>query len=300
MPKSCCVSNQKGGCAKTGVAVNTAAALAKLGKKVLLVDLDYQGNATSNLGMTDIARKSEKYISNGIFNSTPASKIILETQFSNLYLAAGDMELHRISTDLALAPGANQMLKEWLDDDKSVGNLDYIIIDTHPSLCMLFQNAMTFADYYIVPTFPEADSFDGLPLMFQTIDTIKKRMNSQLHFLGIVISRMNKKNETHKKYGKRLAKFAREKDMKILGTIPESTAIAAASDKKLPVIHYKKHLPVSVAYDELAEDLVDELRTRRGRPPNTPKVTKTDIQFLHDVDVVADLGVESNEVEISL
>ena len=91
-----------------------------------------------------------------------------------------------------MTPGANQFLKEWIHDDKALREFEYIFIDTHPSLCMLFQNAMTFADYYFVPTFPEADSFDGLPLMFRTIETIQKRMNPTLYFLGLVISRRTK------------------------------------------------------------------------------------------------------------
>ena len=296
MTQSACISNQKGGCAKTAVATNVAAGVARKGKKTLLLDLDYQGNASSSLGVSDLARRSGKTISNGIFNSVPASDIILETAFPDLYVAAGDMDLHRISTDLALTPGANQFLKEWIHEDKALREFDYIFIDTHPSLCMLFQNAMTFADYYFVPTFPEADSFDGLPLMFRTIETIQKRMNPTLYFLGLVISRMNKNNDTHKKYRKRLLSFARERDIKILGVIPESTAIAAASDRKMPVINYKAHLPVSQAYDELADDLIELLVVRRGRTPSTPKISKNDILNIHDFG----LGVESNDIEVKL
>lgn len=293
MPIGLGLTNQKGGCGKTVAAVNIATGLAKKGKKTCLVDFDFQGNASAGLGVKLAARKSKKLMSEGLLNDKPFEDVVIETKIPNLWVLAGDQELQRINTEKILDPGRNQLLKEWLDN-KYANEFDYFIVDSHPSLCLLFQNMLTYVNYYIVPSFPEPDSFDGLPMMFKEVSKIQRRSNPTLNFLGLLITKCNKKNATHEKYVKKIRLFAREKAVKIIGEIPDSNAVTSASDSQIPLIDYKKHLPVSSAYLKVVEELLELLKIRRGRTPKTPEVTN------EDVDALIDQGFESNQVEVFL
>ena len=150
------IANQKGGVGKTATATNLAASFSSLKKKVLLVDLDYQANASSYLGLKTQAKILGKSTCCGLSEKKKLRDMVIETKDPNLHLLAGDMALSKLSREKILDPGSALLLRNWLNS-KDGKAYDIIIIDTHPSLDLLFQMAMTCAHYYLVPMFAEAD-----------------------------------------------------------------------------------------------------------------------------------------------
>ena len=268
------ICNQKGGCGKTVTAVNVAVSVAQRNKRTLLVDADFQGNASSSLGVKNSGILNGRTLSNALLTGKKLSDIVMPTNIENLDVIVGDLSLEKINREKILAPGNTLLFKKFLETAEE--KYDHIFIDTHPSLDLVFQNVMVAAEYYFLPMFPEADSFEGLPIMFSEINTIKENMNPSLHFVGIVITKMKEKNATHKKFAKLLSEFALETlQSELLGIVPDSDAVAAASDMKKPLILYKPDLPVSRAIEQLVENLLPRLeKVRRGRPTKTPIVTE--------------------------
>lgn len=269
------VANQKGGVGKTATAANLAASFSSLGKRVLLVDLDYQANASSYFGLKNKAKRLGKSTCSGLSTGKKLSEVVIETEDPKLDLLAGDMGLSKLSREKILDPGSALLLKTWLNS-KDGKAYDIILIDTHPSLDLLFQMAMTSAHYYLVPMFAEADPFDGLQYMFSEITQIKSGLNPDLFFLGLAITKFDKQNSTHGKFLVLLKKFCREHKIKIRGTIPDSKAIASSSSLQKPLLWYMPKLPVTQAYVRLAKNIVKDLNgIRTEDTSNTPDVEKT-------------------------
>ena len=270
------VANQKGGVGKTATSVNLAACFAALKRKTLLIDVDYQGNATSNLGLMDKAKNECKTLSIALKNKIPPDQVILKTYDNCLDVIAGDMGLSKLSREKVLEPGAPMMLKHWLDHDV-IKSYEVVIIDTHPSLDLLFQMVMTAAHYYLVPMFAEADPFDGLQYMLEEVQTIKEYLNPQLFFLGIVITKFNKQNATHKKFYTHLKQYMEDSKINVYkSVIPDSAAIASSSSSQKPLLQHNLKLNVTQAYADLAEEMLPELRgIRQGRKQSTPHIDRT-------------------------
>lgn len=275
------VPNQKGGVAKTTVAVNTAATAASLGHKVLLVDFDYQGNATASLGKKREAMTSGKNVTSGLIRQNrSASECITVTDFKNLSLIASDLDFCEFHHGKSSVPGSHLLLREWLDPIR--GEYDYIFIDVHPDLQLPFQNAMVASNYYLIPLFAEPDAVDGLHLMFKHLSMIQERLNPTLYLLGCVISKVNKRNATHNKYVELIGEFSSKHGMPILGEIRESTAVQGASDLQKPLLYYKPRLSIVSDFQALTENILSTAKpNRRGRTPRTPTVTKSHVlEFL--------------------
>jgi chromosome partitioning protein len=267
------VANQKGGVGKTATSVNLASSYAFLKRKTLLIDCDYQGNATANLGL----KKQSKFknLSNALRGDVPLEEVILKTSDEFLDVIAGDMGLSKLSREKILEPGSYNLLKNWLDCEK-LKEYEIVIIDTHPSLDLLFQMSMTAAHYYLVPVFAEADPFDGLQYMLEEVSLIKKSLNPPLYLLGIVITKFSNKNATHRKFYEYLQKYMEEVKITLLkSVIPESNAIASSSGAQKSLITHHPKLPVTIAYLELARELLPELRgMRQGRRQGTPVINE--------------------------
>jgi len=285
------VANQKGGVGKTATSANLAACFAESGKKTLLVDLDYQANSSSYLGLKFEAKKIAKSASLALEGGLKPSLAVINAQHPNLDLLAGDMALSKMAREKILEPGSALLLKRWLEQ-KEIKSYDIVVIDTHPSLDLLFQMALCAADFYLVPMFAEADPFDGLQYMFSEINTIKSTLNRNLGFLGLVITKFDKQNSTHVRFLDLLEKFCKSTKIVIKGIIPDSKAIAGSSSSQKPLIWYKPELPVSEAYMELSRKIVRDLNQRKKtKPTQTPKVTGTPSEIM-------DLFGESQNVEI--
>jgi chromosome partitioning protein len=275
------IANQKGGVGKTATAANLAACLAECGKRTLLVDLDYQANASSYLGLKFEAKKLSKSTASVITGESRLSQTVIKTSHPNLDLLAGDMVLSKLAREKILEPGSALLLKKAFEQ-KEAKAYDIILIDTHPSLDLLFQMALSAADFYLVPMFAEADPFDGLQYMFSEITNIKSTLNRNLGFLGLVITKFDKQNSTHVKFLELLEHFCKSNKIAIRGHIPDSKALAGSSSHQKPLIWYKPDLPVSEAYLALAKKLVRDLTSAKGSSTNaTPKVKGTPSEIMN-------------------
>ncbi|SMF80439.1 ParA family protein [Pseudobacteriovorax antillogorgiicola] len=269
------ITNQKGGVGKTATTVNGAAAFTEIGLKVLLIDLDYQANATSYLGLKHKAKQKGRTASQALLKDLPLDRVVSTTSNPNLDVIAGDMGLSKLSREKILDPGAAMLLKQWLESN-SISKYDIILIDTHPSLDLLFQMAMTASHYYLVPMFAEADPFDGLEYMFNEISQIKMGLNKQLFFLGLVITKFDKANATHKKFLSLLEDFCKEHKIKIRGIIPDSKAVASSSSLQKPLVWSNPKLPIAKSHIQLARELKPEMKgVRMGRTQKTPAIVET-------------------------
>jgi len=287
------IANQKGGVGKTATAANLAASFASIGKKVLLIDLDYQANASSYFGLKSKAKRLKKSTCIGLSDKRKLSEVIIKTEDENLHVLAGDMGLSKLAREKILDPGSALLLKTWLNSKEGKA-YDIILIDTHPSLDLLFQMAMTCAHYYLVPMFAEADPFDGLQYMFSEIQQIKSGLNPDLYFLGLAITKFDRQNATHGKFLMLLKKFCRQNKIKIRGTIPDSKAIASSSSLQIPLLWYMPNLPVTEAYMKLAKNIVRDLKgARKLSNSNTPDVEKTPAEIM-------ELFGETQNVEVFL
>ena len=264
------IVNQKGGVGKTALSANLGASFAKIGKKTLLVDLDYQANLSSRFGKKILAKKEHKSISVALLEKKSLEEVVYHTQDPNLDIIAADMGLIKITKEKALEPGFVFSLKNFLETYAK--SYDIIILDNRPSIDLLFDIAMTAAHYYLLPMFPEADPFDGVEIIFDQVQTIKESsLNPQLFFLGMLITRCDPKHPTHKMFLPLIKNFAEQNKIKFRGIIPNSTAEAGSASSGKPLIWYKPSLEVTKTYLQLAEDLLPDLRgIREGRAQSVP------------------------------
>ncbi len=261
------IANQKGGVGKTTTVVNLAASLAQLEKRVLVIDMDYQANATSLLGVDNIVREDpKKSISHAIRNDLNLGDIRVQSNISNVDVLCATRDLDNLRDELV---GKAKQLKvvEFLLKCDAVEDYDIILIDTHPSLDCLFQASLIASHYYLIPLFAEADSSRGLAHMIREVEEIKKYFNPTLRFLGCVITRYDSKNSTHVKFKKLLCETSKEGKFHVFDTtIPISNVVAAASAQQLPLLNYKKNAPIAISYSALAGEIIPNLKgKRKGR-----------------------------------
>ena len=183
MGKVIVIANQKGGVAKTTTSVNLAASLAHYKKKVLLLDLDPQGNASSGLGVNKAALEHSTY--DVLVNFVPIDKITIEIN-KKLSLVPAKVELAGAEMELVSAISRESRLKNALDDVRDA--YDYIIIDTPPSLGLLTLNALTAADSFLVPIQCEYYALEGLSQLLSTIKIVQKNLNPKLEMEGILMT----------------------------------------------------------------------------------------------------------------
>lgn len=271
------LANQKGGVGKSVSSVNLACSFGILGLKTLLVDFDYQGNASSQIGIKNQSEELEKTITEGLFYDRSVNEICLKTKFKNVYAIAATQEFSEFNIKFLGQPGSHDMLNAWLKPARN--DFDIIIIDTHPSLDLAFQNAMVAADYYALPLFSEAESLEGLHIMFKHVKKIKERLNQTLHILGCFITKFDKNIPTHDRFMKTIKSIGKSYNLPLIGVIPYSKSFALASETKTPVVTKNHKIPVSEAYLTLAKNLKKDLiPNRRGRTPNTPEFEKEDVK----------------------
>lgn len=253
MGKVISFSNQKGGVGKTTSAVNVAASLGVLGHKVLLIDLDPQGNATSGVG---IPKKGLKYTINDVLaGGLPAKDAILSTEFENLDVIPTNIALAGAEYNLYKDGGAEKVMKEALAPIKD--QYDYIIIDCPPSLSMLTVNAMVASDGIIIPMQCEFYALEGLSQLTVTINRIKASYNSNLNITGILITMYNSRlllslqvvNELNKHYSDKL--FSTH--------ISRGVRVSEAPGFGVPVYYHDKRCKGSAEYLAVAKELASRI-----------------------------------------
>lgn len=269
------IANQKGGCSKTTTVTTLSSAFSKLGKRVLVVDFDFQGNASDWFGVKEKAVQEGRTVTTAIKNNLTIADVRLQTNDDNIDIICSDFSLNWEVRKLNGTSRQFQLLKKILDCPEA-DDYNIIIVDSNPAIDPLFESIMGYCDYFLVPVFAEKHPYSGLEYLTKAVEQIKEDVNPMLHFLGLVITKFNKKNATHRKFEKKLRFLEKSTSVPVLKTvIPSSEAVPGASARQLTLLEYDASLPVSAAYLALAEELLPLLKGRRtGRPKKSPIISR--------------------------
>lgn len=253
MGKIIAFANQKGGVGKTTSAVNIAASVGILGKKVLLIDLDPQGNTTSGVGINKKNLKATSY--ELLINETTADKAVIKTEFKNLSVIPSNISLAGAEFDLYQLDNREYRLKEQLAQIKA--DYDYIFIDCPPSLGMITVNALAAADAVIIPMQCEYYALEGLSQLMLTIRKIKQLYNPELEICGILITMFNGRLILTMQVISELKKYYSDKLFKT--PISRNVRLSEAPSFGTPVYYHDKSSKGSKEYLDVAKEFLERI-----------------------------------------
>lgn len=250
MGKIISVSNQKGGVGKTTTAINLAASLGMLGKKVLIIDLDPQGNTTSGLGFNKKEIQTSSY--DVLEKESTAEEAILKTEFKNLDLIPSHINLAAIDSGISLFSGKESKLKNKISHLKN--NYDYILIDCSPSLGIITINAFCASDSVLIPIQCEYYALEGLSQLINTIKVVKRHHNSDLDVEGILMTMCNLRLNLTQQVVEEVNKNFPGKVFK--SVIPRAVKISEAPGFGKPVVYFAKSSKGAQSYIDLAKEIL--------------------------------------------
>lgn len=246
------VANQKGGVGKTTTAINLATALASIGNKILLIDLDPQGNASTGFGIERSLRKITSY--DLVLGAAPLSVTISKTQIPGLDIVPATTDLAGADMELNDFPRRNFRLKEALTKSQSLFDYDYMIIDCPPSLSLLTVNALVAADSVLVPLQCEFFALEGLSLLLKTIEIVKNGSNPELEIEGVVLTMYDSRNNLSEQVSADVR--AHLGDVVYSTVIPRNVRLSEAPSHGIPALMYDHKCVGSQAYIRLANELL--------------------------------------------
>lgn len=251
MAKVICITNQKGGVGKTTTSINLAYFLAKGRNRVLLVDVDPQGNASSGLGLDKSALDAS--MTEVMLGAAQFKDVVISTQFKNFDLAPTTPQLANAEVEMAGMKQRFGVLKKAISSVRE--DYDYIIIDSPPSLSLLTVNGMIASDYLILPVQTEFYALEGVAQLLESMAMVKKVMNPNLKLLGVVATMFDKRTSLSNEVLAEVRKYFKDKVFR--ATIPRNVRVAEAPSHGVPVGAYDKFSKGAKAYKELAREVVE-------------------------------------------
>ena len=249
MGKVISVANQKGGVGKTTTTVNLSTILAKKGKKILLIDADPQGNATSGLG---IEKEVEFSTYDILVNDTEIKQALQKTMIKNLMLCPSNMNLAGAEVELVSMMSREQRLKEKLEEVKDV--FDYIFIDCPPSLGLITLNAFTASDSVLIPVQCEYFALEGLGQLLNTVNLVKKHLNKTIMIEGALLTMYDIRTNLSNQVVKEVKKYFNDKVYKTV--IPRNVRLSEAPSYGMPITEYDSRSKGAKAYMKFAKEFL--------------------------------------------
>ncbi|MBQ4526767.1 MAG: ParA family protein [Clostridia bacterium] len=250
MGKCISIANQKGGVGKTTTAVNLASCLGSSKKKVLLLDMDPQGNATSGVG---VDKEEVKYsVYDVLINNIPMSDTILKTDFENLWVCPSAIDVAGAEVEMVDIEKREFLMKNALETVKN--NYDFIIIDCPPSLGLLTLNAFVASDSIIMPIQSEYYALEGLSQLTATIRTVKKQLNPDIEIEGVLLTMYDVRTNLSMLVAEEVKKYYNDKLYKTV--IPRNVRLSEAPSYGQPINYYDKSSKGAQCYLKLAKEVI--------------------------------------------
>jgi chromosome partitioning protein len=245
------VVNQKGGVGKTTTAINLASSLALAGKRVLLVDCDPQGNATSRVGVdkTSVGR----CVYNMLIEDTPAEQILVPTQVPGLDLLPATIDLAGAEIELVAALSRESKMKYQLGEIKD--RYDYLLIDSPPSLGLLTLNSLTASEGVLVPIQCEYYALEGISQLLNTIQLVRRNLNKTLEIFGVILTMYDPRTNLAQQVVAEVREYFKEIAFKTI--VPRNIRLGEAPSHGLPISLYDPRSKGAEAYEELAREVIE-------------------------------------------
>jgi chromosome partitioning protein len=252
------IANQKGGVGKTTTAINLATALLAVGERVLLLDADPQGNASTGLGISRAQRRKTLY--DVLMDNVPATEAAIPTALPGLDLLPAEPDLSGVELELGQTPRRSYRLRDALAPLRAARTYGYVLIDCPPALSLLTVNAMTAADAVLVPLQCEFFALEGLTQLTRTIDLVRGSLNPSLEIQGVVLTMYDRRNSLSAQVAQDVrAHFGA---LVYETQIPRNVRISEAPSFGKPALIYDLKCAGSQAYVQLARELVGRERAR--------------------------------------
>ncbi len=253
MKKAIAIFNQKGGVGKTTTNINLAACLSLMDKKVLILDIDPQGNTTSGMGISKKGLRNTMY-EILVDDKLDPRKAIIHTNIKNLDIIPASVQLAGAEIELVQLEGREKRLKKALNKIKD--DYDYVFIDCPPSLGLLTINSLTAVDSVLIPIQCEFYALEGVSQLMSTIELVKKNLNPDLEIQGVILSMFDGRTNLSIQVVEEVKKYFREKVYSTV--IPRNVRLAEAPSFGMPITEYDPRSKGAEAYRDFAEEFLEQ------------------------------------------